>query len=317
MTEAIAQDPTFLEMAKEMQESMGGLNLAGEGADAAGAAAAAGAGGMPGIDPSKYMQAMERVMQNPEFLTAAETLGRGLMSQALSPEDKLMLDIFQNPANQAALKKRLEDLKEDPELTEVMADIEGGGQEAIMKYMNNPEIMSKIGRKFQEALNDPEFRAQLEGAENIGAAGAALEGAAEEEEEEEAEPATPIIAAASAGDAEVLKQLIADKAAGVDDRDEEGRTALHFASGYGETECMTILLGAEADINGKDQNGNTPLHYSAGYGDVEATKLLLEKGADVTLLNNDEKTAQQVAAMNEAEECVELFKDVKVKKEEE
>jgi hypothetical protein len=329
MTEAIAQDPSFQEMAKEMQEAMGGLNLAGEGADAAGAAAGAGGmpAGMPNIDPSKYMQAMERVMQNPEFLTAAESLGRGLMSQSLSPEDKLMLELFQNPANQAALKKRMEDLKEDPELTEVMTDIESGGQEAIMKYMNKPEIMSKIGRKFQEAVNDPEFRAQLEGGDNLGAleggtanasfftvaAGAGVEGSAEEEEEEEEddEPATPIIAAASAGEADVLKQLVADNAAGIDERDAEGRTALHFASGYGELECMTILLDAGADINGKDENGNTPLHYSAGYGVLEATRLLLTEGADADVINDDGKTALEVAAMNTEEECVALFEGVR------
>jgi hypothetical protein len=306
MTEAIAQDPTFLEMAKEMQEAMGGLNLAGEGGEAAAGGMPA---GMPAIDPMKYMQAMERVMQNPEFLTAAESLGRGLMSQALSPEDKLMLEIFQNPANQAALKKRMEDLKEDPELTQVMSDIEGGGQEAIMKYMNNPEIMAKIGKKFQEALSDPEFRAQLEGAENLTAA--QLEGGAEvgAEAVPEAGEENTIIEAASAGSVDRLKELIAEGAQGIDDRDEEGRTALHFASGYGEVACMTILLDAGADINGKDENGNTALHYSAGYGAVEATKLLLEKGADVKILNNDEKTAAQVAQMNEEEDCVALFGD--------
>ena len=98
MTQAIAQDPVFMEMAKEMQEAMlaggmGGLNLGGEGGEGGGegGAAARGPGAMPGmpgmppmpggIDPAKYMQAMQRVMQNPEFLQAAESLGRGLMSQ--------------------------------------------------------------------------------------------------------------------------------------------------------------------------------------------------------------------------------------------
>lgn len=304
MTEAIAQDPVFQEMAKEMQAAMGGLNLAGEDAGEAGADGPAAGGmpaGMPAVDPAKYMQAMERVMQNTEFLAAAESLGRGLMSQALSPEDQMMLETFQNPANQAALKKRLEDLKEDPELTEFMSEIESGGNEALMKYMNNPEIMAKVGKKFQEAMNDPEFRAQLEISEG---AAAALEGG---EEEEGVEAATPIIGAASAGDAETLKKLVAEKDAGIDDRDEEGRTALHFAAGYDEVECMKILLDAGADINAQDQNGNTVLHYSAGYGAVEATKILLEKGADESLLNEDKKTALEVAQLNEATEVVKTF----------
>jgi hypothetical protein len=71
MTQAIAQDPVFMEMAKEMQEAMlsqnmGGLDLNGGGG---GGAPPVGAmpGGMPGmmpgmpgmagnIDPSKYME---------------------------------------------------------------------------------------------------------------------------------------------------------------------------------------------------------------------------------------------------------------------
>lgn len=83
MTQAIAQDPVFLEMAKEMQEAMlsqgmGGMNLNGEDAGEATegaaprAAPAAAAGmpgmpgmppmpGMPGIDPSKYMEVRARV----------------------------------------------------------------------------------------------------------------------------------------------------------------------------------------------------------------------------------------------------------------
>jgi hypothetical protein len=86
MTEAISHDPAFMEMAKEMHESilaggMGGLSL-GEGASPAG-----GVPGMmmpPGIDPSRYMEAMQRVMANPEFTSAAESLGRNLMSQSVS-----------------------------------------------------------------------------------------------------------------------------------------------------------------------------------------------------------------------------------------
>lgn len=270
MTEAIAQDPIFQEMAKEMQEAMlsggmGGLNIGEEGAEGAPAGAAA-PPAMPAIDPTKYMEAMQRVMANPEFMTAAESLGRNLMSQALSPQDQAMLEIFQNPENQAALKKRLEDLKEDPELAQIMGEIETEGQGALMKYMNEPEIMAKVGKKFQEALADPEFRAQLKGAEALDA----LEAGEEEEEE-------TIITVASAGNADRLKELLAAEGAEADQRDEEGRTALHFAAGYGELECMKVLLDSGADVNAVDNNKNTALHYAAGYGDINAAKLLIER----------------------------------------
>jgi len=263
MTEAISQDPVFQEMAKEMQEAMlsGGmdnLNIGGEGAQAP---------QMPGVDPNKYMDAFSRVMQNPEFMSAAENLGKGIMEQSMDKESLSMLQMFQNPENQEALKAKMEELKDDPELGEMMKDIEENGQAAMMKYMNDPEMMSKMGKKFQEAMSDPEFRNQLQDAP------AAVE---EEEEGEEPGQESDVIGAASAGSVDRLKELLKE-GADPDLKDEEGRTALHFASGYGELECMEALLDAGADINAVDENKNTALHYSAGYGNKEATDLLVKK----------------------------------------
>ncbi len=46
------------------------------------------------------------------------------------------------------------------------------------------------------------------------------------------------------GDVELLKKLISE-GANVDEADEEGRTALHFAAGYGEIECCKALIEAK------------------------------------------------------------------------
>ena len=75
---------------------------------------------------------------------------------------------------------------------------------------------------------------------------------------------------------DALKELLqggADK----DEKDDEGRTALHFACGYGEIACSEELIKAGADVDAKDGNDNTPLHYAAGYGQAEAIKLLLNR----------------------------------------
>lgn len=74
-------------------------------------------------------------MQNPEFMSAAESLGKGLMQQVGDPETLGMMELFSNPANQEVLKAKMEELKGDPELKEVMEDIEKNGQGAMMKYM--------------------------------------------------------------------------------------------------------------------------------------------------------------------------------------
>ena len=78
------------------------------------------------------------------------------------------------------------------------------------------------------------------------------------------------------GDVEALKELLqagADK----DEKDEEGRTPLQFACGYGELACAEELIKAGADVDAKDKEGNTPLHYAAGYGQAEAVELLLKR----------------------------------------
>jgi len=81
-----------------------------------------------------------------------------------------------------------------------------------------------------------------------------------------------------AGDDAALLQLLkagADK----DEADEEGRTALHFAAGYGEIKCAEVLLEAGAAVDAADNNSNTALHYAAGYGQDEGVALLLKQCA--------------------------------------
>lgn len=53
--------------------------------------------------------------------------------------------------------------------------------------------------------------------------------------------------ALTAGDVELLKRLI-NEGNSVDDADEEGRTALHFACGYGEIECAKVHVAAQRSL---------------------------------------------------------------------
>jgi ankyrin repeat protein len=84
-----------------------------------------------------------------------------------------------------------------------------------------------------------------------------------------------------AGDLELLKELLAN-GGDVNDADDEGRTGLHFACGYGEITCMNLLLEHDAKVNATDHNKNTALHYAAGYGQVECVEVLLNKCASPT-----------------------------------
>ena len=82
----------------------------------------------------------------------------------------------------------------------------------------------------------------------------------------------------NAGDVDALKELL-QSGADKDEKDDEGRTALHFACGYGELACAEELIKAGANVDATDGNDNTPLHYAAGYGQAEAIQLLLDRYA--------------------------------------
>lgn len=45
--------------------------------------------------------------------------------------------------------------------------------------------------------------------------------------------------------------------------------------------CITLLLDSGANIDAVDDNRNTPLHYSAGYGQAECVELLLKRCVSV------------------------------------
>jgi uncharacterized protein len=70
---------------------------------------------------------------------------------------------------------------------------------------------------------------------------------------------------------------------------------VHAAATQGDREMMQLLLERGADPNARQQMDYTPLHGSAARGDHETARLLVARGADARATASDGKTPADVA----------------------
>lgn len=175
----------------------------------------------------------------------------------------------------AAVQARMASLRADPDLAPMFEDIQKGGVGALMKYMNDPAWLAKVGSKMGDV-------AELlqQGGGVPGGAGPTAPGAG-------SVPRPPVAAttinslfdAAKAGDLEAVEDFLAiGKDPG--EADGDGRTPLHAAAAYDRLEAGAELIKAGAPLNAADKEGNTPLHYAAGYGRPRLVELLVRSGAN-------------------------------------
>jgi uncharacterized protein len=107
---------------------------------------------------------------------------------------------------------------------------------------------------------------------------------------------TPLMIAVAEGHSTTASILLGAHA-DVNLTNKKGRSALMFASWYGNKEIAATLLQAGADPNiiPNDKDGMTALMSAASKGNKDIVILLLENGADPDLMNNRGKTAMDYA----------------------
>ena len=90
---------------------------------------------------------------------------------------------------------------------------------------------------------------------------------------------------------EILKQKI-----NINATTEEGWTALQFAAFKGYDKIVDALLkaGIDANIQGKVYS-RTALHYAVDRGNIGVVRLLVASGADVSIIDNLNKKALDIA----------------------
>ena len=114
---------------------------------------------------------------------------------------------------------------------------------------------------------------------------------------------TPLHAAASNGNAEVILVLVKARA-DVNAKTNTGWTPLHAAATFGHAEVIPIFVKSGANVNEKTNDGFTPLHGAAEEGQAEVIPVLVQAGADVNEKTNDGFTPLHIAAANGKAEVI-------------
>ena len=110
---------------------------------------------------------------------------------------------------------------------------------------------------------------------------------------------------------DVVDYLLDNNLANIDDKDENGRTALHIAAGF-DLSKIEILIYKGADVNAKDDSGSTPLikaakSYRNEYEITDGLRSLLNHNADLEAKDLDGMTALHWAVKQGLPDVVELL----------
>ena len=121
---------------------------------------------------------------------------------------------------------------------------------------------------------------------------------------------TPLHSAARGGNPAVVKTLI-DADADLEARDNDRRTALHWAAVHNANPAVVkALTDAGADPNTCDEDGRTPLYAAVLNSNLMVVKALIDAGADLEACDKKYgRTVLHLAALNANPAVVEALLD--------
>mmetsp|Transcript_25631 Transcript_25631/g.84380 ORF Transcript_25631/g.84380 Transcript_25631/m.84380 type:complete len:544 (-) Transcript_25631:102-1733(-) len=116
-----------------------------------------------------------------------------------------------------------------------------------------------------------------------------------------------LISASKSGDEKEVERVLKAKPALANERDEEGRTALLYASGEGKTNIVLALLSAGADKDTRDNDGLTAMHVCAIMGRLETFRALVKAGASLEDKTNTGERPLHLAVKRKQTKIVEML----------
>lgn len=119
---------------------------------------------------------------------------------------------------------------------------------------------------------------------------------------------TPLSIAARHNRKRIVQILLSHRETNINHRNDQGGTALHFASAaiVDSPECVELMLQHGAKVNTTDLKNNSAAMVACFFNKPRILTVLLRAGADITPRNNEGKDAYDVAVEKEFDECKEL-----------
>ncbi|XP_038413398.1 cortactin-binding protein 2 isoform X1 [Canis lupus familiaris] len=110
--------------------------------------------------------------------------------------------------------------------------------------------------------------------------------------------------AAAQGNVTLLSMLLNEEGLDINYSCEDGHSALYSAAKNGHTDCVRLLLNAEAQVNAADKNGFTPLCAAAAQGHFKCVELLIAYDANINHAADEGQTPLYLACKNGNKECI-------------
>lgn len=113
--------------------------------------------------------------------------------------------------------------------------------------------------------------------------------------------------AAAQGNVTLLSMLLNEEGLDINYCCEDSHSALYSAAKNGHTDCVRLLLNAEARVDAADKNGFTPLCVAAAQGHFECIELLTAYNANINHSAAGGQTPLYLACKTGNKECIKLL----------